>query len=227
MGIKFWKLAPPESTSRLAEWDDSVKLGGPIYCRANPGHQRAGQRLTDLSVILPRNDVQDIVWTWRSECLVQDALLNALREQGFSGFDVRPVKARVETNDDRPAPTLWELVITGWAGIAPPRSGVRLIEKCFGCQLLRYSRFEDASAIIAEEQWDGSDFFMVWPFPALIFVTDRVALFIRARGFKGAVLQDPATLEWGNVIPVASPGRLSYYMPEDRARLLGEPLGIY
>ena len=238
----FWELTGPESTRGLAEWDDSVKLEGPIYCSANPGHRHAGKRLTDLSVLLTSRRIPDFVWTWSSNCLIQDHVLRLFHEQGFSGYEVKPVKARMKVRakepdpcDDNPGlraevaakieiPTLWELVVTGWAGMAPPESGVRLIESCPACGLKGYSCFTDPSRLIDESQWDGSDFFIVWPLPNFIFVSARVARFIRRSRLLGAHLKQPSKLRCEGIL---RGGRLSYRMPEPRARELGEPLGIY
>ncbi len=242
MSPAFWELSSPESNKGLAEWDDSVDLGGPIYCSANPGHQRAGKRLTDLSVLLTSKRIPDFVWTWHSECLIQDQVLQLFRERGFTGFEVKPVRAQMKIRakkpdpcDDNPGltaelanqikiPTLWELVVTGWAGVTSPESGVRLLESCSTCGLTSYSCFTDPTRLIDDSQWDGSDFFMVWPLPKFIFVTQRVAQTIRRTKLQGAHLKHLSKLKCKSRL---GPGRLSYWMPEARARELGEPLGIY
>lgn len=239
----FWKLSKPDSVRGLAEWDDTVKFGEGIRCPVNPGHGRGGKRITDLSVLLTSKTIPDFVWTWYSDCLIQDHVLRFFREQGFTGFEVRPAHARMKIRakhpdpcDDNPGlragevaqleiPTLWELVVTGWAGMAPPESGVRLAKLCPACNYREYSCFTDATKLIDESQWDGSDFFMVWPLPRYIFVTDRVAKAIRGRKLRGSQLKPSSRLECGT--SGLAPGRLSHWMPEDRARQLGEPLGIY
>ena len=115
--------------------------------------------------------------------------------------------------------------MTGWAGIAPAESGVRLVERCDGCGHIRYSGCENSDALIDVSQWDGGDFFMVWPLPKYIFVTDRVAQLVRDNRLMGAVLERPADLRFTS--GGFSPGRLSYWMPEQRAHEFGDALGIY
>lgn len=238
----FWKLSSPESVRGLAEWDRNVRLDS-IRCSKDAGHARPGRRLTDLSVRLTSTVVSDFVWTWHSECLIRDHVLAAFREQGFTGFDVRSVAARYKRRGDRrdpcddnpgvetrvasqtEVPRLWELVVTGWGGAAPPESGVHLASTCDACGLLVYSGITDPQRLIDASQWDGSDFFMVWPLPLYIFVTDRVAEFIERRRFRGAQLRPLAELR--RTTNGFGPGRLSLWMPDERARLLGEPLGIY
>ena len=104
----------------------------------------AGKRLSDLKVLLPRGRgvVEDVVWTWYNECLIQDHVLSVFKDAGFTGFDVKPVTAHFKRTGQEFA-RLWELVLTGWAGMASAESGIRLIERCDGCGLLTYSRTND------------------------------------------------------------------------------------
>ena len=86
----FHLLTDPESTTRLAEWlTDEMKteiVRCPIH---DDDHRRGGKRLTDLSVALPGSSVDDFVWTWQSECLIQDHVLRVLENKRFTGFEVR------------------------------------------------------------------------------------------------------------------------------------------
>ena len=111
---RFWSLCDQESTRKLAEWDHDVMSNASekILCPLEDGHMRGGKRTTDLSVTLPSGVVQDIVWTWYSECLVQDHVLQLFREHKLTGFDVKPVKSRFKNSSEKP-PTLWELCVTG------------------------------------------------------------------------------------------------------------------
>jgi hypothetical protein len=200
-----------------------------VVCPVCSGHQRAGKRLTDLNVVLSNDPVEDFVWTWYSECMLHDRVLDIFRRHEFSGLEVKPVAARFE-NSPEPPPTLWELVVTGWAGMAHPDSGIRLDDSgsCKSCGLLHYTEITDAEQLIDQSRWDGSDFFMVWPLPRFVFVTKRVANVIRDHHLTGVRIQPVSELKPSpHVIPGYSPGRLSYWMPEKRARELGEPLGIY
>ena len=115
--------------------------------------------------------------------------------------------------------------MTGWGGVAPPESGIRLVQHCDACGALRYSGCNNPARIIDVSQWDGNDIFMVWPLPKFIFVTDRVLQMIRINRLRGVVLKSPGELDFHS--GGFSPGRLSQNMPDARARKLGEPLGIY
>jgi hypothetical protein len=222
---QFWHLAHPNSTARNAEWVQGDMQLEHVTCPAKEGHRRGGKRLTNLSVALRGKGVEDFIWTWLSECLVRDQVLELFRASGFTGIDVRPVKAKFKRPCGDDPPRLWELVITGWAGIASVESGIKLTEKCDACGLLRYSRCENLGKLIEVSHWDGSDFFMVWPLPKFIFVTERVAKAIRENRLTGAILARPEDMSFG-LPPGFGPGRLSYWMPERRARELGGTLGI-
>jgi hypothetical protein len=184
--------------------------------------------LTDLNVVLSDGPVEDFVWTWYSECLMQDRTLELLRKHQFTGFETKPVIARFEKGAEDP-PRLWELVVTGWAGMAKPESGIHLdkAKSCAGCDHLTYTGLLDAAQLIDEGKWDGSDFFMVWPLPRFIFVTERVVRVIRENHLRGVCVESVSEMKQNKLVSGYTPGRLSYWMPEMRARELGEPLAIY
>jgi hypothetical protein len=218
--------------------DPGVKWEGNLYevgkrfgllDKRLPAHQRPGKRLSDLSVVRLDRQLEDFCTTSSSEYLSQDRVLELFRQHRFSGFAVKPVTARFENSSHRP-PTLSELVVTGWAGLAKPESGIRFDEagSCKICGSLHYTEITDAEQLIDESQWDGSDFFMVWPLPRYVFVTERVVDVIRDNHLTGVRFQPASEMKASpHVIPGYGPGRLSYWMPEKRARELGEPLGIY
>jgi hypothetical protein len=218
----FWHLDSPDCTAKRAEWDEDVDLET-VICPIDDGHQHPGKRLTDLSIVLPGGAVQDFVWTWYSECLVQDHVVKLFKEHDFTGYDVKPAKAIFKRASDRKPPKLWELTLLGWAGMAPAETGIRLLENCPGCGHLYYSGGTNPSNLIDISQWDGSDFFMVWPLPNFIFMTDRVTQVIRENHLTGTRL---IPLDSLNLSGGFSPGRLSYSMPIDRAHKLGAALGI-
>jgi hypothetical protein len=196
-----------------------------IHCAVDPGHQRGGKRLLDLNVILPDGEVEDFVWTWQSECLVQESALVRLRSSGFTGFEVKPVSARFLKSTQQP-PKLWELVLTGWAGLSKPESGIDLdkSKSCEACGHLRYTGLRNPEELIDRSQWDGSDLFMVWPMPRYVFIAERVRDIIREHLITGVQIVPVSELAKTDGF---SPGRLHYYMSDNRARRLGEPLGIY
>lgn len=221
----FWRLEKPEFARQQADWDDGMDLEQ-VICPRFPGHQRGGKRTTDLKVVLHTADLHDFIWfDYGGECVIQDRVLQIFRDNNVTGFEVKAVRARFDDSDMIP-PIVWELVVTGWAGMAKPESGIRLDESasCSECGHLRYTGLEKANEIIDTDRWDGSDFFMVWPMPRHIFVSDRVINIIRDHQLTGTRPTLICELTRTNGF---SPGRLHYYMPEERAKALGIPLGIY
>jgi len=218
----FWLLNPPESVRYRAAWRAGEVDTETVYCTKYPGHQRSGRRFDPLSVNVRGDSLPDFVWTWYSECLIQDSVQRVFREEGLRGYELKPV--RMYLNDvSISTPTFWELVVTGWGGVASPESGVRLVSECPYCRHRVYSCFNDPKQLIDWSKWDGSDFFMIWPLPRFIFVSDKVAKLVSQR-FSGAELQAFDEIRCGKTL---TPGRLSYWMPEPRAREIGEPLDIF
>jgi hypothetical protein len=225
MESQFWRVKYPTSVKRCAEWDHEKMELESVKCPIIEGHQHPGKRLTDLSVVLPDSEVEDFVWTWYSECLIQDRTLELLRSCRFTGFEVKPVRARFGRSAKQP-PNLWEIVLTGWAGMAKPESGIRFDESksCPVCSYFRYTGLSNPEQLIDESRWDGSDFFMVWPMPTHVFATNRVIHTVREYHLTGIQVMPVSKLEKSEGY---TPGRLSYWMPENQAREFGEPLGIY
>ena len=221
---EFWHLDSPDSTSRLAEWVDEEMDLETVTCPANSEHNRAGKRLTNLSVRVPEKAINDdFVWTWYSECLVQDRVLRLLRADGFTGFDVKPVKVTVKGANLLRPPTLWELTVAGWGGLATCESGVQLIEKCHACGHSVYSAPTEPAKLINSSSWDGSDLFIVWPLPAFVFITNRVAQVIRELELSGSIVRPLTDLRFSGTL---TPGRLSDFMEKERVRQLGLSLEI-
>ena len=226
--MEAWILSAPDKSRTWASEVYKETRFDYIYCATDPGHERRGRRLTPLSVAVPHR-LKDFVWVdSQAHCLVTERVVRFLELQQLTGYELIPVKARYKAKTSEQPPPLWKLIVTGWAGIAPPASGVRLEIDCPTCGHLHYSSVTDPSSLLDEAQWDGSDLFLVWPYPYYRLVTNRVAQLVREAGLTGVELEPLASLVrasyegWG-----LSPGRLSDHMPEPRARQLGEPLGIY
>src|SRR5260370_3152520 len=233
--IKFWNLHEPEDQTQKfrINWDKTVDLEQ-IVCPVYPNHRRGGRRTRDLSAVLKKRQTFDIMWTWHNECLIQQRTLKAFQEQGFTGFYAKPVQARFKRPVPSEPPTFWELVVTGWAGLASPESGIRLdqTKSCSHFGSLPYTKATDYSRLIDDKTWDGSDFFMVWPLPKYIFVADRVREFIQKNDIRLTEFARPADLQPKTPVDKLlqvrfGPGPLSHCMPEERAPQLRDALGIY
>lgn len=219
---EIWFLDAP-STAKRAEWDESQVRLATVCCAVNSGHQRAGKRLTSLEVVL-KEEPLDFLWTWNSELLLRSRVVDLLRSLDFTGFELRPAKARFEAENKEP-PLLWELSVIGWGGVARQESGIRLDEaqSCPTCGLLVYTALRWPDRLFDEVSWDGSDFFMIWPLPQYVFLTERVANALRDNELTGAVVRPLTAVKTSGGF---TPGRLSYWMSDERAQYLGARIGI-
>jgi hypothetical protein len=235
--MKFCELTYFDN-SPMAEWGEGVLLDD-IECPVNEGHQRRGARKGNLVILFP-SKIGDVVWTWYSDMLINDRVKHLFEKAGFTGFELKPVSIGGIVKNQRKNKLIeakdnigifWEMVITGWGGLAHPESGIQFLEtqSCKHCGYLVYSHFKDTANMIDITQWDGSDFFMIWPLPKFIFVTERVADCIRKHKLKDCNLipLEKIPLKDKDLFKTLSPGRLSYYMPGERAHLLGDSLGIF
>ncbi|MEN6357289.1 MAG: hypothetical protein ABFD83_09420 [Armatimonadota bacterium] len=243
MAETFWILESPEK--RTARWDKgniwrrsdypNNTLGGEYISFGGPAN-----RVSELRVILQTSSIPDIIWTL-TDCLVRNQILNEMREQGFTGFETRRAIVRwdpsatisnvdgghklPELSSDDDTPMFWEMLITGWGGMAKEESGIKRL-----AETNVWEGFPDWSRAVDWSLWDGSDFFIVWPFAFTLLVTGRVAEFITTHNLTGVHLTTPDeyTRKYvlhkpGRIIPM----RLRDHFPDERAKIIGGPLGIY
>lgn len=220
MEVSFYELDSNGNDRNYAEWDSNMDFQQ-VTCPIEPDkHMRAGKRSPELSVLL-RGTQNDIIKTWYSEFLLNDHVVDIFQKEGLTGYELKPVKARFKKKSDQPIPQLWELVVTGWGGVA---GDVNITYKCDGCGMLRYSAPKDMSKFVTN--WDGSDFFIVWPLPKYVVVTQKVVDVIKKYDLKGCLFKNIMQLDFSELRNLA-PGCLRYWMPEKKAKEIGEPLGIY
>lgn len=170
------------------DYADDVKWTS-IKCPINRGHQRAGERVGHLKIKL-NNETTDFMWTFLSECIILDKVVNYFKEVKFTGYELRPV----EVVNRQGKIIVWEFIVTGYGGIVDPRSGVYLKYECEACGLKQYSAYEHG-VIIDEKQWDGSDFFRVTGAGG-IFITERVKDFIQEKQLTNAIMIPAHELKW-------------------------------
>jgi hypothetical protein len=167
----------------------------------------------------------DVIWTWNGDCLLRDSVAKLFSRAGVTGYFLRDIEV-VDSELANGALGLHELVVTGWGGQAAPSTGISLDSKrsCPACQLLVYTGLTNPENLFDPQQWDGSDIFMIWPLPRFIFVSDRLARLLRSNEVTGIQLTPVEQIPTTSAS--LSPGRLSYWMPADRANALGASLDI-
>ncbi|MCE5315146.1 MAG: hypothetical protein ABFD49_03630 [Armatimonadota bacterium] len=239
---KFWILESPRK--RTAMWDKGNLWRKSDYldCPKSTGRESfltfggPANRIGELRVVLHGRTASDFVWTI-PDCLVHDRALELLLREGLTGFETRRARVRWESNRgsvDADAENDWlssksldyhELLVTGWGGLAAERSGVRRISNTN-----IWEGFPDWTRILASDQWDGSDFFIIWPFGFTRLVSDRAATLIRKANLSGVRLvtpEDYTRIHMSQKPGRITPMRLRDHFPDERARAIGEPLGIY
>lgn len=217
----FWHLTCPDTqpgvgTESRPEYEE-------VRCSAKEGHSRNGRQLTHPAIVLaPVRAVRDFTYVWGSETLISRRVLNLFEAHRITGFEAKPVKTVYPKRIKGTPPPMYELVLTGWGGVAAPAAGVTLSDWCPACGHAQY-RIARPGSLINPATWDGSDLFMVWPLPKYIFASNRVANILRQEKVTGIDLI-PAS-EISMFWPIASPGPLTRWMPKDRARELSKQFG--
>ena len=192
-----------------------------IHCALDSDHQHGGRRLGNLDVegIATAAEVR---WTWSSELILSDAAKRLVETEKFSGVSFNPV-GLASSDLARRYGALWEIKVTGWGGVA---SGTKKTLDCKSCGHLEYSC--DASPIWPQDLRGQAlpDFFMIWPFPVYVFVSEAVVKAFKSFTTSGYFFRHYSELHCEDGEDL-SPGRLRYYLDDERARSIGEPLGIY
>ena len=168
-----------------------------IVCAKDPGHQRAGRRLTDLFLDILSWNVVDFSRTMLSDIVITDHAFQVISEAGLTGFEVRPTRVKSLPTGVRAAnvPKLWEFVVTGKGGPAHTESGIVELQRCEVCGLVRYSAFEHG-ILVDESTYDGSDFFTISEYPKYVLATHRAKAVIEEARLTNVDFIESSKLEW-------------------------------
>ena len=222
----FYNLTWPLSEHLRA--DNNKARGERVVntCPISTDHSDGSRRISPLYLELKHNR-SDEQMIWGAGVAMHEQLLREFRKEGFTGYRIKP--ALVRFRDGSTSDEYSEFVVTGWAGMASPESGIKLLQSCQGCQWKRYSAITDFDKVIDWSQWTGEDFFIVWPLGARRLCSERVAQWLLDRRIKSMrvecgfaeIARDPLFAKLGYV-----GGRLTNYLPEDLAVKYGTPLGL-
>lgn len=224
--ISFFQFQAPDESELSADFQTEFRQWERFPCPVNPSHKAMRRRMGPLHHFLKHNDRnQQIVWGL--QITMHKNAIEELEHQGFTGFRTNP--AEVTFRDGVTSNDYLEFIVTGWAGVARPESGVRVIESCPGCKWQKYSAITDFEKVVDWSQWTGEDFFIVWPFSHHRFCTERAADWLKSSGLKSFSIVTPFEREKRKryVMEGGFPGGLlSETLPEDLAIKYGRPLGL-
>ncbi len=209
----------------MGDENESYKNRERLLCPNSKEHGDLNRRVGPLVLEVSHNRKDEImIWGWIESYVVHSRLLEEYVKQGFTGYRTKP--AVVRFRDGSTSNEYHEFIVTGWAGIALPESGVQVVNSCSACHWKTYSSIVDYNNLIDWSQWTGEDFFMVWPLPKFILITEPVANVLQRYTSKSFRLMKP-----DNLAPFATSdgftvARLSNFLPDDLAIKYGRPLGI-
>lgn len=172
--------------------------------------------------------LQDFERSWFAQyTLISPRVQSLLQEIDATGFELRDVVDMRLGFEHAPEDRAYkQLVVLGWGGLPSEDSGVKRIDSELGefC----FSRCTNPSKLLDCAQWDGTDFFRIWPIGT--FITERVYSILSENHIKYVSMKAIETLDEepmsdGVTTFIGMPLRLLF--PDDRAKEIGQPLGIY
>jgi hypothetical protein len=219
----FYCFRRPGVSRLEAEWAE-----GNDYQTISDGETCAWLFNRPFRCIVRKQQMADIIWSGWIQCLISDHVLNLFRDESITGFEVHRADPRLMFPHEPKDAIYWLLTVTGWGGMARAESGITRLRDSAGLDRLVYSRCTNPGEIIDANQWDGSDFFLVWPLPNYWWVTSKVATLLNKHKLKRFRIVPPQELTFGIESGEIgfSPGRLRQYFSEERAKQIGGPLEI-
>jgi len=222
--VTYFNLHWPDSERLMGDSESKVKKEHKA-CPITTEHMGGSRRISPLAVKLARNlRGETMIWCWVEGLVIHERVLDGFRQQGFTGYRTR--EATVRFRDGKLSNEYHEFIVTGWAGVARAESGVRVKKGCPVCHWKNYTGITTYESLIDWSQWTGDDFFIVWPLPRFILITERVAQWILSHEVKSYRLRGLDDFDQPVGVNGFTVGRLSNYIPEDLAIKYGRPLDL-
>jgi hypothetical protein len=222
--ITYFNLHRPDSELLLGE-DENYRKRLHTSCPISSEHSDGSRRTAPLSVTLKHNRREEMmIWCWVEGQVIHKQLVTEFERHGFTGYRTR--QAEVRFKDGLVSTDYQELVVTGWAGVASPESGIQVKKSCPACCWKQYTGIANYETLIDWTRWTGEDFFIVWPLPKFVLITERVAMYFLESGIKSFSLKTLDDFDRPVGASGFTVGRLSDFLPEDLAIKYGRPLGI-
>jgi hypothetical protein len=221
---EYYYIEPVYSDRFFGDGNESYSQRENIPCPITREHLDGSRRVSQLQLQMHHNDRTEWIIWWFMGRVIHHEILEEFEREKFTGFRTEP--ATVKFKDGTISEDYREFIVTGWAGAARPESGVKIREDCQACHWKNYTAISDPEKLIDWSQWSGEDFFMVWPLPLFMLVTERVANWFKAKKSRRYLVRGPG--DRGKLVRGAgfTVGRLSDFMPVDLAIKYGRPLGL-
>jgi hypothetical protein len=219
----FWLSSDIRFEERLTHASSMRLVTEP--CRFETDHTVRQRWSRPLRVIGPVRQLTDFEWSVYGDAITSPAVACGFRDAGFTGFEVLPTEilTTTETPIGREAV---QLKVYGWGGVAPQSSGVRVLSECKACGRRVFSKYTSPERLFTRTQWDGSDFFVIWPLPGYIMITLKVRNHLLAAGYSGIKVRPLSELPMGPGHTL-TPGHLEDWLDKERvAAMLDRGLTI-
>lgn len=174
-----------------------------------------------LKCLVRKKSFGDMIWTYPTHCFISERLLGLFKDEGLTGFETKSANMKLVFEHDPADRIFHQLIVTGWGGVADPRSGI--VQVPSDRSKHAYSTPTDSSFIFDESQWDGSDFFLIFPLTGSRFVSARVIGLLEKFKVKYYTSKPIANYLGATEI---YPAPLRCYYSDERALELGGKLGI-
>lgn len=224
--VPFYQFESTFAAELSVDFSKEFRQWESTPCPVSREHKSTKHRNGPLRHFVKHNKRDEKI-IWGFEVAVHQSVIEQFDRQGLTGFRTKP--ATVTFLDGATSDEYREFIVTGWAGVASPESGVHVVASCPGCKWKNYSAITDFEKVIDWSQWTGEDFFIAWPFSKHRFCTERAADWLRSSGIKSFSIQNPFEREKRRrfVMDAGFPrGPLSEDLPEDLAIKYGSPLGL-
>jgi hypothetical protein len=210
----FW-VSPDINFDQRLSYTSNMAMRNEVCARGRDHARRQGWP-RPLGLIAPIYPLTDFECTVYNDMLVSPEIANGLKAEGFSGlyFSVARLHTTTETPLSRDA---LELRVSGWGGVAPRKSGVQVTSECPVCKWRVYSDYTDPNELFSVDEWDGSDFFIIWPMPRFIMVTRSVRNYLLKARYSGIKLRTLRELRAGPGGTI-TPGHLGDWFDEEKIK---------
>lgn len=173
----FWFLGFSSLPGAQLWNDESDPYLRDIVCSLDSGHNSATRRWApavfreETSADTALNPIFDALFSARSSFVFRNKVFAEFEKENLTGWIRNP--ASIHRADSTVETGFGELWIKGFAGIANQKGGCRLLWKCRTCGNTRYAPGFSVADAFKNLDWDGSDFFTLWPLVNYRFCTDR------------------------------------------------------